>query len=200
VNRNGSFGQNQSPTFLDKIGRKLSNQKATKAFRSHTINCAADIGCGYDARLGRSLFARADVLHLVDSAVHRTEGTTHEVIHEGTIPEILDQIMNESIDAILLNNVLEHIENPDLILNVLYQKLNHGGVLFINVPTWRGKSFLEMAAFKLKLAPEEEMNDHKFYYELETLWPLLRSAQFLPQNIKCKKHKFGLNLYAVCRK
>ena len=74
------------------------------------------------------------------------------------------------------------------------------GVLLVNVPTWLGKIFLEYAAFVLKVAPKEEMDDHKMYYDKRDLWPVLVKAGSLPSNLKLRYHKFRLNLFASARK
>jgi hypothetical protein len=49
------------------------------------------------------------------------------------------------------------------------------------------------------LSPAEEMDDHKTYYDVPNLWPMLVAAGFRPKNIRCFPHKFGLNTFAVCR-
>jgi hypothetical protein len=69
----------------------------------------------------------------------------------------------------------------------------------LNVPSWRGKRFLEFSAFRLGLSPAEEMNDHKRYFDPRDLWTLLRAADFLPSEIRCVRHKWGLNTFARCR-
>jgi hypothetical protein len=74
------------------------------------------------------------------------------------------------------------------------------GVLLVNVPTWLGKIFLEYAAFVLKVAPKEEMDDHKMYYDKRDLWPVLVKAGLLPSSRKLRHHKFLLNLFASARK
>jgi hypothetical protein len=61
------------------------------------------------------------------------------------------------------------------------------------------KRFVEFCAFRLGLSSPEEMDDHKMYYDSKDLWPLLRRAGFLPHNIRCFRHKGGLNAFAVCR-
>ena len=43
------------------------------------------------------------------------------------------------------------------------------------------------------------MDDHKRYYDPRDLWPLLVEAGFAPHAIRCRRHKFGLNTFAVCR-
>ena len=62
--------------------------------------------------------------------------------------------------------------------------LRPGGVCLVNVPSWRGKWFLELSAFRLGLSPADEMNDHKTYYDPRDLWPMLVRAGFRPQDIQ----------------
>ncbi len=71
-----------------------------------------------------------------------------------------------------------------------------GGVLIVNVPTWAGKTFLELSAFRLGLSPAGEMDDHRTYYGRRDLWPLLVRAGFRPSRIRLVYHKLGLNLFA----
>jgi hypothetical protein len=42
------------------------------------------------------------------------------------------------------------------------------------------------------------MDDHKAYYDVNDLWPLLVRAGFRPSRIRCFSRKFGLNTFAVC--
>ena len=58
---------------------------------------------------------------------------------------------------------------------------------------------IELAAFRLGMAPASEMNDHKMYFDANDIWPLLVRAGFIPQYIRVGKHKFGFNTYAICR-
>jgi hypothetical protein len=43
------------------------------------------------------------------------------------------------------------------------------------------------------------MDDHKTYYDPRDLWPLLVGAGFMPHGIRCFRHKFALNTFAVCK-
>ena len=74
--------------------------------------------------------------------------------------------------------------------------LRRGGVLLVNVPTWTGKAFLELSAFRLGLSPACEMDDHRMYYGRRDLWPLLVRAGFRPSQIRMGYHKLGFNLFA----
>jgi len=118
---------------------------------------------------------------------------------EGQLPQVLCDLDSGSLDAILCISVLEHLWEPAATLSEFRRLLAPGGVCLLNVPSWRGKWFLEFSAFRLGLSPAEEMNDHKCYYDVCDLWPLLVRAGFRPSDIRCYSHKFGLNTFAVCR-
>jgi SAM-dependent methyltransferase len=98
---------------------------------------------------------------------------------------------------VLLISVLEHLREPLAALESARRLLRPGGRLLINVPTWRGKTWLEFSAFRLGLSPKVEIDDHKMYYDQRDLWPLLVRAGFRPSDIRLRYHKFGLNLFAV---
>ena len=118
---------------------------------------------------------------------------------EGALPEALLNLQDESLDVALLLSVLEHLWEPVTTLEQCRRVLAPGGTMMVNVPSWRGKRALEFSAFRLGLSPVAEMDDHKAYYDPRDLWPLLVQAGFLPHNIRCFRHKFGLNTFAVCR-
>lgn len=200
MNRNSSFGEIRDLSLADRFGIYLSTRKAQSVFSKQAIRVAADIGCGYEATIGRLLFSKAEILYLVDISVNKNYVASNERICEGYLPGILHELEDSTLDAVCMNNVLEHLTDVDGTLKCLYQKMNRNGILFLNVPTWRGKWLLEKAAFKWGLAPREEMNDHKTYFDLKTLWPRLVASGFKPENIKCRKHKGGTNLYSICRK
>ncbi|MDC0586490.1 class I SAM-dependent methyltransferase [Gammaproteobacteria bacterium] len=77
---------------------------------------------------------------------------------------------NESFDSIFLDNVLEHIEEPDNILNEIYRLLKPEGIFIIGVPGLQG--FRSQA-------------DHRVYYDEESL-----PKKLLEYNFFMKKHFF----------
>ena len=95
--------------------------------------------------------------------------------------------------------MLEHVWEPLEVMRELRRALRPGGVCLVNVPSWLGKRALELSAFRLGLSPAAEMNDHKMYYDVRDLWPLLVKAGFRPQDVSCFSHKLGLNTFAACR-
>ena len=197
--RSHSYGEHSPLTPVDRIGVWLSSV----AVRRHADlegKRIADFGCGFDARFSRSVLGRVTGACLVD--VHLAEDLKHDPkvsAMEGTIEEVLPTIPDASIDVVLCLSVLEHLSDPQVALDGFRRILAAEGVLLVNVPSWRGKMFLELSAFRLGLSPASEMDDHKRYYDPRDLWPMLVRAGFRPSHIRCYRHKFGLNTFAVCR-
>jgi SAM-dependent methyltransferase len=120
--------------------------------------------------------------------------------HEGAIEDTLPKLEGEQLDVVMLISVLEHLSEPQVILQTAWRLLKPSGILLINVPTWLGKTFLEFSAFRLGLSPKVEMDDHKMYYNKRSLWPLLVRAGFKPSQIRLRYYKLGLNLLAIATK
>ncbi|MBI5412419.1 methyltransferase domain-containing protein [Candidatus Peregrinibacteria bacterium] len=159
-----------------------------------------DLGCGYEAKLLLALHKKIKRGIGVDFSVNpNLNKIPNFTFIESSIEQAVHQL-KISPHVILLTSVLEHLNNPIEILKGCHQLLRQKGVLLINVPTWRGKFFLEFSAFKLGTSPKIEMDDHKMYYDKRDLWPMLIRAGFKPSEVKLAYHKFGLNLFAVARK
>ena len=160
-----------------------------------------DFGCGYHASFTRTIVEEALQVTLVDVALS-DELRNHKKIQaiECVLPDAFFSINTDTFDIVLCISVLEHLSDPLGALKEIWRILADQGVLLLNVPSWRGKRFLEFSAFKLGTSPAAEMNDHKMYYDLRDLWPILVQAGFLPSCLNLRYHKFGLNLFAVARK
>lgn len=199
--RTGAFGE-QGLTLLDRFGNWLSQRAIQRHLPDSPNPYILDLGSGYRARLLRAIAgSRRCTPHAVDlrldPALRNELGFT---LTEDTIPRALSLLADTSVDLVLLISVLEHLDNPADVLAQCFRVLKPGGRLLINVPTWRGRWFLELAAFKFGLCPAEEIDDHKTYYEVSSLWPLLVAAGFKPSRLQVKPIKFGLTLFAVGQK
>lgn len=199
--RNDSFGQSKL-SFIDKIGVRLSFVQIRKYLQKYSTPLnLLDLGCGYNASLITQLLPQFQHAVGVDVRINDFLKQNPKMpFYETTIEKYIQESNSEQFDIILLISVLEHLCSPENILNYCQKSLNSNGLLIINVPTWRGKIFLELSAFKLGLSPVLEMNDHKMYYDIRDLWPLLVKGGFKPREIEMKYHKFGLNLFAVIKK
>jgi len=195
-----AYGQ-QSLTFVDRAGVWLSQRAILRHLPDRSDLEVLELGCGFRATLLVALEDRlkhgAGVDFQIAPELRAREKFT---FYEGTIEETLPKLAGRSFDVVLLISVLEHLADPLLVIQSGREMLKPSGVLLINVPTWRGKRFLEFSAFRLGLSPKLEMDDHKMYYDKRDLWPLLVRAGFKPSQIKLRYHKFGLNLFAVARR
>ena len=198
--RDRSFGADAGLTPIDRFGVWLSSVAIRRAVTTFDGKRIGDFGCGYEASLARTLLGRIDSAVLVDvSLADDLKNHPRVVAIQGALPSALARIGTESLDIVMCISVLEHVAEPLELLVQCRRILAPGGTLLVNVPTWFGKRLLEFSAFRLGLSPREEMDDHKMYYDPRDLWPLLRKAGFLPHNIDCRRHKGGLNTFAVCR-
>lgn len=199
--RQRAFGQDDRLTPVDRLGIWLSARRVRGSAGNFSGRRFADIGCGYHATFACTLLDEVEHLLLLDVAVAPwLKNDPRITAIEGLLPDALEGIEDESLDIVLCNSVLEHLWQPRNVLRKIYRALSASGVLMVNVPTWRGKRFLELSAFRFGLSPAAEMDDHKMYYDPRDLWPLLVSAGFRPRDIRCFRHKFGLNTFATCRK
>jgi 2-polyprenyl-3-methyl-5-hydroxy-6-metoxy-1,4-benzoquinol methylase len=159
-----------------------------------------DFGCGYEASLARTAIGSASELTVVDvTLADELKADERVTAVEGPLPDSLRSLSSASFDVILCLSVLEHLTEPQRMLDEMHRLMAPGGVALINVPSWAGKRMLELSAFRLGLSPAEEMDDHKRYYDPRDLWPLLVAAGWRPSGIGIRRHKFRLNTFAVCR-
>ena len=199
--RDTAYGQDRTLSTVDRFGTWLSARAIRRRTGSLAGKRLGDFGCGYDARFVRTVLDELASAVLVDVALAPDLVSNPRVTAiRGRLPESLEQIEDDSLDVVLCISVLEHLAAPLEAVQAFHRILRPGGVGLLNVPSWRGKRYLELSAFRLHLSPPEEMDDHKRYYDPRDLWPLLVEAGFQPSRIRCYRHKFGLNTFAVCRK
>jgi SAM-dependent methyltransferase len=199
--RRRAYGQDRELSGVDRLGVWLSSRRILRSGGELAGRRVADIGCGYHAAFARTLLDRAERVLLVDVALDPGLLRHPKVTAiEGRVPEALAAVAAESQDVVVCSSVLEHLWEPLRTLRELERILAPSGTLLLNVPSWLGKPLLEFSAFRLGASPADEMDDHKRYYDPRDLWPLLVQAGFRPRDIRCFRHKLGLNTFASCRK
>ena len=199
--REQSFGQSGKATVVDKFGVWLSSRAIKRWVPSFSGKRVGDFGCGYHASFSRTVLGEVGSMVLADVSIApelKSEAKVQAL--EGALPQSLAALPAGSLDVILCVSVLEHLWDAKGMLKEIHRLLADGGVALLNVPSWRGKTYLELSAFRLGLSPKAEMDDHKAYYDVKDLWPMLVEAGFVPSKIHCFSHKFGLNTFAACEK
>jgi SAM-dependent methyltransferase len=195
-----SYGQH-GLSLVDRLGAWLSQRAIRRYLPNRNDLEVLELGCGYHAAqliaLEPKLKRGIGVDFQIAPELHTLERFT---FHEGAIEEVMPKLESESLDVVMLISVLEHLVEPESTIRYAWRLLRSSGVLLVNVPTWVGKRFLELSAFRLGFSPKLEIDDHKMYYGKRDLWPLLVRSGFKPSQIRLRYHKFGLNLFAAATK
>lgn len=202
-----ALGQTRRLSPLDRLGVYLSARQIRRAVPRWGGKRVGDFGCGYEALFARAIADEVAELVLVDVGLSDDfkrpggayAGKARAI--EGVLPDAIAALGDGSLDVAMCISVLEHLNEPLALLRELRRVLAPGGVCLLNVPSWRGKEYLEFSAFRLRTsaAATESIDDHKMYYDPRDLWPLLVRVGFMPSQIRCYLHKFGLNTFAECR-
>lgn len=195
-----SYGQH-GLTLVDRFGVWLSQRAIRRHLSSQSDLEVLELGCGYRAtqlvalepKLKRGIGVD---FHIAPELQNRERLT----FYQGTIEQIIPKLQSETFDVVMVISVLEHLVEPQFVLKSAWCLLKPSGLLLVNVPTWAGKRFLELSAFRLGLSPKIEIDDHKMYYGKRDLWPMLVRAGFKPSQIRLRYHKFGLNLFGAATK
>lgn len=196
-----AFAQDYEPTVVDRFGVWLSARQIRRWVPRFAGQRVADVGCGFHAAFTRTILGEVQEAVLCDVAL-APDLIAHPKVKAcvGPLAQTLPGLEAASVDVALVISVLEHVWEPLGLLENIHRVLAPGGTCLINVPSWRGKRYLERAAFQWGVSPASEMDDHKMYYDEKDLWPLLVRAGYAPSRIRCFKHKFGLNTFAICSK
>lgn len=106
---------------------------------------------------------------------------------------------NESFDVVCLLAVLEHLSYPLDMLYEIARVLKPNGALVLTVPSHLAKPVLEFLSYKLKIVSEEEIRDHKRYYNKQDLLELIAAVP----SLHLQKHKYfqcKMNNFAIIKK
>src|SRR5918992_1904800 len=142
--RTGSYGQHRAPTPVDRFGIWLSARALRRHVGSFAGKRLGDFGCGYDARFVRTVLDEVAEGVLVDVAI-APDLKSHRRVRaiEGTLPEAVEALDDDSLDVVLCVSVLEHLWEPLRMLQQLRRGCAPGGGGLINVPPWGGQWFFE---------------------------------------------------------
>jgi SAM-dependent methyltransferase len=194
-----AYGYERLPG-LAAFGMHLRHRPIVNHVRRHRPARMLDLGCGYHADLLTLVHRDLRTAVGVDLAVDRDHGATHGLtLVNGEMVAILNTFDAGSFDYITMISVLEHLPDPQTALNGIHRALAPGGMAVIHVPTWLGKPVLEVLAFRRGIGTES-IDDHRTYYHIAELWPMVIRAGFRPMNTKMRYSLLGFALRAELRK
>ncbi|OGH68390.1 MAG: hypothetical protein A3I29_04070 [Candidatus Magasanikbacteria bacterium RIFCSPLOWO2_02_FULL_44_11] len=177
-------------------------------FRKRTIepfltNCKVyvDLGCGYNALLLKWVIQKFKIEKAVGIDLSCNQALANEKISflNGNLNNDLN-LADNSVDLVTSLAVLEHLANPLKNIQEIYRILKPGGRLVLTTPTPLSKPILEFLSFKLGLINEDEVKDHKDYFNLKRLRDMLVPTGFQEQKIQASTFLFGLNNFVVAVK
>ena len=119
---------------------------------------------------------------------------TFEYILENKIP-----FENDNVDIITMLAVLEHLSDQLSICIEIKRVLKKDGLLIITVPSKISKPVLEFLAYKLHIVSEDEIRDHKQYFDRKTLINLFDKIDGF-EIIKHKYFQMGMNNFCIIKK
>ncbi len=113
-----------------------------------------------------------------------------------TIEEFASEATTQ-FDVITWLAVIEHFQPEDTqsLLLTCRSLLKPDGKLILTTPTPSSKPILEFLAFKLRVISEEEIRDHKIYYDKLTMESILERSGF--SMTEYQTFQFGLNSFIV---
>ncbi|MDO8638494.1 MAG: class I SAM-dependent methyltransferase [Candidatus Daviesbacteria bacterium] len=101
-----------------------------------------------------------------------------KIAEEKGLKIIIDKFENikfkDSFDIIILNHTLEHLENPQEIIEKCFLILNKGGIIYIDVPNFGSWSAKQQKCSWPLLLPEE----HLWHFTSQALTILLHKNKF----------------------
>jgi 2-polyprenyl-3-methyl-5-hydroxy-6-metoxy-1,4-benzoquinol methylase len=196
MKRNKSHFQGEEPV-LEGLFQTLRFQKIDPFIKSESK--VLDLGCGY-----KGVFLKKESFKI-------SEGVGYDIIVTNAKISANIKLFSKKLDGNLKLSpnhfdtvtslaVIEHLKNPQLMIDQVYRTLKKGGIFVLTTPTPKSKPVLEFLAYKIHIVSEQEIRDHKGYYSQNDLLRMLVKSGFQKKNIKIKSFELRFNTLAVSKK
>jgi SAM-dependent methyltransferase len=187
-------------TALEAFGMHLRRRSVVRHVRRSKPQSMLDLGCGYRADLLAAMSKDVPKAVGVDLEIDLAHASAHGITAvQGEVVAMLDTFDAGSFAYITMLSVLEHLPNPQAALDGIHRVLAPGGTAVVHVPTWLGKPVLEALAFRRGISTES-IDDHRSYYRIAELWPMVIAAGFRPRYTSMRYSLLGFALRADLRK
>ena len=113
IGRDTAFGQEGRITAVDQAGVWLSGHQIRRTVGSIDGKDVGDFGCGFQATYMRTVLDKVKSATLVDiSLAEDLKSRPNVTAIEGTLPDTLEVLPDQSLHVILCMSVLEHLWEP----------------------------------------------------------------------------------------
>ena len=178
---------------LEPILRRMRVRQVLPVLLRHPECCLLDIGCGWEARLLKSVepYVKRAVgvdFKAPDIATPKLTTITATLVDELPFPDA-------TFDVVTLLAVLEHLSHPRAMVGEICRVLKPGGQVILTVPSLAAKPVLEFLAYRVGLVSAAEIRDHKRYYDRKSL-----EALFAGSGLMIDRHcyfQLGMNNLVV---
>ena len=185
---------NNSFNSLDKLIAKLRQREMKKNISLKNKNIL-DFGCGSNFKKLISIYKDCQSITAVDRTGSDFKKNDFYFYNYQDDLNILEKkIMNQKFDVVILSAVIEHLDKPELVLNILKKRLSDDGIIFLTAPSLAAKPVLEFLGYKLNVINADLVKEHKRYYNLDEYKKL---SKLIKMDIK-KFYFFQLGLNTVC--
>lgn len=160
--------------WLDRVIAKIRYKTIKKYIPTNGV--VADIGCGQDGaflKYCQPFIARG---YGFDYKIKNTKNNNLQFKNNRHSERL--ELRDECCDTVFMIAVLEHLEQPKKILEEAFRILKTDGMLVITTPTKAARIILELMAFKLHIINEEEVREHKHYYNKKEIFKLFHKCGF----------------------
>lgn len=126
-----------------------------------------DVGCGHSAAFLNAVAPQIQQGIGVDFKVEAATAKNVQTLQLKLFDEL--PFADDSFDVVTLLAVLEHLENEQRILAEIYRVLRPNGKVVLTVPSVWSQPILEFLSYQLKIIDQQEIRDHKRYYNRSRL-------------------------------
>ena len=182
---------------LEPFLRKMRINKILPIIKKYPNSKLLDIGCGFNYKFLLEVEPYISEGYGIDFKVPELKNgkiKTKQIKLNDKLP-----FHKNSFDFVTMLAVLEHLDHPIEIVKEIERILKPKGKLILTVPSRNSKPVLEFLAYKMKIVNEEEINDHKKYYNYKDLEKLFKETG----KLKIQEHRyfqFYMNNFCVLSK
>jgi 2-polyprenyl-3-methyl-5-hydroxy-6-metoxy-1,4-benzoquinol methylase len=186
-----------SYNILDKIISFIRNYELLKDKRLNGKSII-DFGCGSDFEAISKRYTETSKAVLIDLyGDDFTKNKIKFINYNNNLNKIDIELKNEKFDIIILAAVIEHLDNPEVIIKYLKKFLNKNGYFLLTAPSIYSKPILEFMAFKLNIINADLVKEHKRYYNKNEYIDLAKKTE--SNLINFKYFLLGMNTIAILK-